>query len=109
MVPGSLSIWMQRAGRAGRNFLIAARAILLVQPSVFQEVAAKKGVDVTDEVLFKKAVEAGLREWIETEDCRRNIVDEYFDNGVVRKRRLIITCICRDLIYFFSTHRSLLR
>ncbi|KAK7031813.1 P-loop containing nucleoside triphosphate hydrolase protein [Favolaschia claudopus] len=40
MVPTSLSIWMQRAGRAGRNFLVAARAILLVQPSVFKEVKA---------------------------------------------------------------------
>jgi superfamily II DNA helicase RecQ len=37
MVPNSLSIWMQRAGRAGRNHLISAQAILLVQPSVFQE------------------------------------------------------------------------
>ncbi|KAJ7830174.1 hypothetical protein B0H14DRAFT_2247004, partial [Mycena olivaceomarginata] len=69
MVPGSLSIWMQRAGRAGRNILIAARAILLVQPSVFQEVAAKKGAEDPDSVLFKKEVEAGLREWIETEEC----------------------------------------
>ncbi|KAJ6615041.1 hypothetical protein B0H10DRAFT_1673239, partial [Mycena sp. CBHHK59/15] len=65
MVPASLSIWMQRAGRAGRNILIFARAILLVQPSVFQEVAAKKGAEPTDDVTFKKTVESGLREWIE--------------------------------------------
>jgi superfamily II DNA helicase RecQ len=80
---------MQRAGRAGRNILIAARAILLVQPSVFQEVAAKKGAEDPDSVLFKKEVEAGLREWIETEECRRDVVDEYFDNGAARKRELI--------------------
>ncbi|KAJ7135359.1 P-loop containing nucleoside triphosphate hydrolase protein [Mycena crocata] len=84
MVPGSLSIWMQRAGRAGRNFLIAARAILLVQPSVFQEVT-KKGGEVTDGVVFKKAVESALREWIATKECRRDVADEYFDNGVKRK------------------------
>ncbi|KAJ7320972.1 P-loop containing nucleoside triphosphate hydrolase protein [Mycena albidolilacea] len=85
MVPSSFSIWMQRAGRAGRNTLIAARAILLVQPSVFQEVAPKKGTEPTDDVNFKKAVETGLREWIETEECRRDVVDEYFDNGTPRK------------------------
>ncbi|KAJ7168072.1 P-loop containing nucleoside triphosphate hydrolase protein [Mycena crocata] len=86
MVPASLSIWMQRAGRAGRNILIFARAILLVQPSVFQEVAAKEGAEPTDNVTFKKTVESGLREWIETEGCRRDVVDVYFDNGTERTR-----------------------
>ncbi|KAJ6625546.1 P-loop containing nucleoside triphosphate hydrolase protein [Mycena sp. CBHHK59/15] len=86
MMPASLSIWMQRAGRAGRNILIFAQAILLVQPSVFQEVAAKKGAEPTDDVTFKKTVESGLREWIETEGCRRDVVDEYFDNGTERTR-----------------------
>ena len=81
MVPASLSIWMQRAGRAGRNFLIAARAILLVQPSVFKEVNTK---NPTDDVTFQKSVEAGLRAWIETKECRREVVDEYFDNGTPR-------------------------
>ncbi|KAJ7241185.1 ribonuclease H-like domain-containing protein [Mycena rebaudengoi] len=50
MVPNSFSIWMQRAGRAGRDIIIAARAILLVQPSVFQEMKLQKeGDDVSDE------------------------------------------------------------
>ncbi|KAJ7159876.1 P-loop containing nucleoside triphosphate hydrolase protein, partial [Mycena crocata] len=97
MVPSSLSIWMQRAGRAGRNILIAARAILLVQPSVFQEVT-KKGAEVTDGVVFKKAVESALREWIETKECRRDVADEYFDNGVKRKRKVIILCVSHELI-----------
>ncbi|KAJ7841735.1 hypothetical protein B0H14DRAFT_3693692 [Mycena olivaceomarginata] len=92
MVPSSFSIWMQRAGRAGRNILIAARAILLVQASVFQEVAPKKGAEPTDDVNFKKAVETGLREWIETEECRRDVVDEYFDNGTPRKAPTGICC-----------------
>ncbi|KAJ7666122.1 P-loop containing nucleoside triphosphate hydrolase protein [Mycena polygramma] len=88
MVPSSLSIWMQRAGRAGRNFLIFARAILLVQPSMFQKVAPKKNEPPPkedDPATFKKKVEEGLRQWIETKECRRDVVDEYFDNGAVRK------------------------
>ncbi|KAF7334751.1 P-loop containing nucleoside triphosphate hydrolase protein [Mycena sanguinolenta] len=89
MVPASLSIWMQRAGRAGRNFLIAARAILLVQPSVFKEVNSKTP---TDEVTFQKSVEAGLRAWIETEECRREVVDEYFNNGTSRMSPTGICC-----------------
>lgn len=28
----------------------------------------------------KKKCEAGLRSWIEAEECRRNVADEYFDN-----------------------------
>jgi superfamily II DNA helicase RecQ len=90
LVPSSLSIWMQRAGRAGRNFLITARAILLVQPSVFQKVAPKKDappVKDGDPITFQKTVEEGLRAWIETKECRRDVVDEYFNNGTVRKRK----------------------
>jgi superfamily II DNA helicase RecQ len=81
MVPSSFSIWMQRAGRAGRNIIIAARAILLVQPSVFQEMKVKDGDDLT----FRKAVEEGLRTWIEATGCRREVADEYFNSGTARK------------------------
>lgn len=88
---------MQRAGRGGRNRLIAARAILLVQPSVFQEVKAasaklKKapaveslGSDESDNIIYRKTVEEGLRDWIETEDCRRDVADEYFWDGNQRQ------------------------
>lgn len=86
MVPKSMSIWIQRAGRAGRNRQIRARAILLVQPSVFQEINTGKGAEVADEgVKYRKDVEEGLREWIETEECRRNASDVYFNDGVPRK------------------------
>jgi superfamily II DNA helicase RecQ len=87
MVPKSLSIWFQRAGRAGRTFAIFARAILLVQPSVFQEVKTKNGVPVEESAgaAYRKDVEEGLREWIETKDCRRDVADEYFDSGVARQ------------------------
>ena len=54
LVPSSLSIWMQRAGRAGRSPSVQARAILLVQPTVFQVVKprndSKKGEDGSDDV-----------------------------------------------------------
>jgi superfamily II DNA helicase RecQ len=87
MVPASLSIWMQRAGRAGRTFTIFARAILLVQPSVFQEVKTKNGVPIPESegTVYRKDVEEGLRDWIETENCRREVIDEYFDSGVARE------------------------
>jgi superfamily II DNA helicase RecQ len=91
MVPSSLSIWMQRAGRAGRTFTIFARAILLVQPSVFQEVKTRKGVPIPESegTVYRKDVEEALRAWIETEDCRRDIADEYFDSGVARKGQFL--------------------
>lgn len=104
MVPKSLSIWMQRAGRGGRNRLIAARAILLVQPSVFQEVKAasvklKKAQPVesavseeSDNVIYRKTVEEGLRDWIETEDCRRDVADEYFWDGNQRQSMYLYFC-----------------
>ncbi|KAH7910136.1 P-loop containing nucleoside triphosphate hydrolase protein [Hygrophoropsis aurantiaca] len=94
MAPGSLSIWMQRAGRAGRTLTMNARAILLVQPSVFQEKRTKKGKDPDEDddgesIKYVKQIEDGLRQWIETEGCRRDIADEYFDSGVQRKGELL--------------------
>ncbi|KAJ7229254.1 P-loop containing nucleoside triphosphate hydrolase protein [Mycena rebaudengoi] len=89
MVPNSFSIWMQRAGRAGRNIIITARAILLVQPSVFQEMKLQKE---GDDITFRKAVDEGLRTWIETQDCRREVSDEYFNSGTPRKPPTGICC-----------------
>ena len=89
MVPNSLSIWMQRAGRGGHCRLISARAILLVQPSVFQEVKASSAKysahEESDGINYRKIVEEGLREWIETEECRRDVADEYFWDGSQRQ------------------------
>ena len=57
-VPSSLSVWLQRTGRAGRNPSIQAEATMLVESSVFkkQKKKAKKksltkdaNADVTDE------------------------------------------------------------
>ena len=92
LVPSSLSIWMQRAGRAGRNPNSNARAILLVQPTVFQVVRPKSSdiqkldEDVT-EIKYRKDIEEGLREWIEGLACRREIFATFFNDGVPRKGR----------------------
>jgi len=40
MTPEALSVWVQRAGRAGRDGR-QSRAILLVEPSVAKKLAAK--------------------------------------------------------------------
>lgn len=94
MVPKSMSIWTQRAGRGGCNHHIHARAILLVQPSVFQELKPVKGIEPEDgEVKYRKDVEAGLREWIETDGCRRDTSAIYFNDGVPQK---LPTGICCD-------------
>ncbi|KAJ3524971.1 hypothetical protein NMY22_g10774 [Coprinellus aureogranulatus] len=88
-VPQSLAVWVQRAGRAGRDKTLKARAILLVEPSVFQPVKradgsggdAEGGGEVdAGELEYRKKVEPALRLWIEARGCRRDVVDEYFGN-----------------------------
>jgi hypothetical protein len=109
-VPLSLSVWIQRAGRAGRSPDINARAILLAEKSMFQwrKKRCRKilvddgdsesddsqsdeddsGVEVgrdSDKMEWGKKVEPELRRWIETEHCRRDVADEYFNNPPLRK------------------------
>lgn len=86
-VPSSLAVWIQRAGQAGRDKTLKARAILLVEPSVFQPVkradatTGDDGGERDDEDLeYRKKVEPALRLWIEAKGCRRDVVDEYFGN-----------------------------
>ncbi|KAJ3964339.1 P-loop containing nucleoside triphosphate hydrolase protein [Lentinula raphanica] len=83
MVPKSLAIWLQRAGRAARSPAICGEAFLLVQPTVFQEKKSKEAED-GDSVVFKKDVEPGLRLWIESAGCRRDIAAEYFNDNATR-------------------------
>ncbi|KAF8833591.1 hypothetical protein BDN67DRAFT_916649, partial [Paxillus ammoniavirescens] len=88
MVPASLSIWMQRAGRVGRSPSLQACAILLVQPSVFQAKKEKKETHISEatkdpdkcegSVTYIKEVEDGLREWLETKLCCRDVANKYF-------------------------------
>ncbi|KAJ3816152.1 hypothetical protein F5880DRAFT_1645225, partial [Lentinula raphanica] len=91
MVPKSLAVWLQRAGRAARSTSIQGQAFLLVQPSVFQEKKSKESVDA-DSVVFRKDVEAGLRLWIETSGCRREVSAEYFHDGVTRSEPTGLCC-----------------
>lgn len=84
MVPASLSIWLQRAGRAGRTKGSQAHAYLLVQPTVFQEKNKTKREE-GDEIEYMKEVEKNLRRWIQTCDCRRDVADEHFNNPVNRE------------------------
>ncbi|KAF8221445.1 hypothetical protein L208DRAFT_1532029 [Tricholoma matsutake] len=76
----------QQAGRGGHNNHIHAWAILLVQPSIFQELKPVKGIKPEDgEVKYRKDVEADLCEWIETDGCHRNTSAIYFNDGVPQK------------------------
>ncbi|KAF8168911.1 P-loop containing nucleoside triphosphate hydrolase protein [Pholiota molesta] len=107
-VPSSLAVWTQRAGRAGRSANINARAILLVEKSMFERTKKRRrkaappgeledtfpeelGADEEEgseveldaeniESEWKKKVEDALRRWIETTGCRRDIADTYFHN-----------------------------
>ena len=127
-VPFSFSVWIQRAGRAGRSADINARAILLVEKAMFlwRKKGKKKGdedenaedsdseieEDSEDEVgldsekmEWGKKVEPELRRWIECEECRCGIADEYFNNPPVRKRELFLQLIlCTLLITTYSTN-----
>jgi superfamily II DNA helicase RecQ len=79
MTPDSLGVWIQRAGRAGRQSETVAKAYLLVQPSVFQEVKRRNtGGEETME--YKKVVEDALREWVETDSCQRDVIDKWYNN-----------------------------
>ena len=106
-------MWIQRAGRAGRSPDIDARAILLVEKSMFQwrkkrkkrgqesDDSEESGSDVGEEeseeeeedeigadssnMEYGKKVEPELRLWIECANCRRDVADEYFNNPPVRK------------------------
>ena len=87
MVPSSLSVWVQRAGRAGRSGSPSC-AVLLYEPSVVQRVNTQNGEDSDDELerewsgddFKKRNVEDSLRAYVMDEECRRASTDEYFDN-----------------------------
>ena len=99
-VPPSLSVWMQRAGRAGRCGSLNARALLFVEKSMFESQRKKRRKtdmaetadlefdededesdledrenDLDDGRECKKKVELTLHEWIETDGCRQDVAD----------------------------------
>ncbi|KAJ7456331.1 hypothetical protein B0H11DRAFT_1642783, partial [Mycena galericulata] len=97
-IPPSLAVWTQRAGRAGRFPGLQARAIMLVEKSMFQrkkprtggtgkevpaaepEVGGGAKVDLNDGLVWGKKVDPILREYISTETCRRDVADKHFNN-----------------------------
>ncbi|KAI0324315.1 P-loop containing nucleoside triphosphate hydrolase protein, partial [Cubamyces sp. BRFM 1775] len=82
--PRSLTVWVQRAGRAGRSPGIRAEAILLAEVSVFHKQRKrrnKKRASQEEHIEgFKKIIDNSLREWLETTECRRKVCDQYFNN-----------------------------
>ncbi|EGO28354.1 hypothetical protein SERLADRAFT_434263 [Serpula lacrymans var. lacrymans S7.9] len=76
-VPSSLSVWLQRAGRAVRNFSLQGRAIMMVEASVLQ---------------CHKKIEEPLRAWIETTGCRRDIADAFYNNPPGRTSPTGVCC-----------------
>ncbi|KAJ7272391.1 P-loop containing nucleoside triphosphate hydrolase protein [Mycena rebaudengoi] len=100
-LPKSLTVWTQRAGRAGRSPNLHARAILLVEKSAFQRKKAPKGktpgrgdasdsessdsssgsdAAADDGMVWGKKVEEPLRKYITGKRCRRDVADEHFNN-----------------------------
>ena len=106
MVPDSLSVWMQRAGRAGRSGAPSA-AILLYEPSVIQKIKGKEADESGDEGgglgeqlweddgFRKKNVEGSLRSYVLTDQCRRMVTDGYFGTPV-RNVEGMSTDTCSD-------------
>lgn len=111
-VPKSLDIWLQQGGQAGRDRSIQAEAILLVQPSVFQEISSKKGISspetdgTTDTPQYRKEIHGGLRQWIEATECRRDVVDVYYDSGVPRSSKFDSSIIKKTSTYTCEKCRS---
>lgn len=84
MIPDSLSTWMQRGGRGGRNPLISAKATLLVEKSVFQRVGKKTSKE-GDPIRYKKEIDEDFRLWIGGDECCRDTADKHFDNPIARQ------------------------
>lgn len=104
-MPASLSIFSQRAGRAGRSANIKARAILLAEKSMFKRKKKKRPggkrikrpdesssesdentsgsgseTESDDGKEWGKKVDENLREYISTTGCRTIVSDKYFNN-----------------------------
>lgn len=80
-VPPSLTIWMQRAGRAGRSREVNARAILLYEKSVFQHQKKKRPKRKTDgtDPMPGDDEDEGLSTKEGNEDDENNVDEEDMD------------------------------
>lgn len=106
LVPDTLSVWMQRAGWAGRSGAPSA-AILLYEPSVVQKIKGKEADESGDEgdedpdqhgdegeEFKKKNVEGSLRSYVMTATCRRVVTDEYFGTPVRNVEGMVRFNVC---------------
>ncbi|PIL35264.1 transporter [Ganoderma sinense ZZ0214-1] len=99
--PPSLTTWIQRAGRAGRSPRILARATLLIEKSAFQLInrkgprkpkkqktsTAESATTATEKgPEYRKKIDRSLRVWLDHKGCRREAVDEYFNNPILTAR-----------------------
>ncbi|KAF8545862.1 P-loop containing nucleoside triphosphate hydrolase protein, partial [Imleria badia] len=101
--PSSLTVWIQRAGRAGRMASIQARAVLFLEASALKEIRTKTAeVESESEIedshegqekTYRKKLEPSLREYVETRRCRRKVVDKLFDNPPARS---VLHAMCCD-------------
>ncbi|KAI9061339.1 P-loop containing nucleoside triphosphate hydrolase protein [Trametes sanguinea] len=129
LMPSSLSVWTQRAGRAGRsgNHCLA---ILLVEPAVFEpkpipkpQTSATgdfKGKETSGELAkstrhflmtllhlgevieYKKHTEDGMRLWAGVMSCRRTVSDQYFGNPPRHAAAAVFPC-CDNCVRTKST------
>ncbi|KAI0635510.1 P-loop containing nucleoside triphosphate hydrolase protein [Trametes polyzona] len=81
MAPESLPVWIQCAGRAGRQPGLQARAILLIQRSVYMEKGKSTRKD-DQPIEYVKEINEDLRLYASAPrgQCRRDVADDYFDN-----------------------------
>ncbi|KLO06459.1 P-loop containing nucleoside triphosphate hydrolase protein, partial [Schizopora paradoxa] len=91
-LPDSLSTWLQRAGRAGRDPNSIAEATLLAEASMFKKQKKRKKKGTGQEVqeatssgqldngANEKKCSACLRAYIETKGCRQDVQDRHFQN-----------------------------
>lgn len=92
--------------------MLQACAVLLVQPTVFQQKVKKEAGNADGQPDFVKNVEGGLRTWLKANICQRDVTDEYFASSVKRQCGFKSLCLyvhAKHSHVLYSTYRSLLR
>ncbi|KIJ61474.1 hypothetical protein HYDPIDRAFT_31340 [Hydnomerulius pinastri MD-312] len=99
--PQSPTVWLQRAGRAGRSAEVQARAVLYIEASATKRIGVstepgdenESDDDEEEEKTYRKKLEPSLREFVEAKGCRRDVADKLFDNP---PGRVALTTRCCD-------------
>lgn len=133
--PSSLTVWIQRAGRAGRSPDIDAFAVMFVESSAFTVQNARKtqghqgagarppvrkdpekasgdseDINLKEGQEYKKKIEKSLRDWLTAEGCRREVSDTFFNNPERNYGRPVrcFQCLCSTRKYSRNSARVLL-